>query len=140
MPKLKQIVSLPTCNLKTLDVILTNLGQFYSVPIVVPPVPCDDQTKGVPSDHSTPVAHPLSNDYQTKNVYKTRVAQPLPDSGMREFGRWVTAEDWTSVPDDVSPTMQVQKFQELIEEQMKNIFPKKSFKVTNQDKVWIKTR
>ena len=87
VPKLKQIVSLPTCNLKTLDVILTNLWQFYSVPIVVPPVPCDDQTKGVPSDHSTPVAHPLSNDYQTKNVYKTRVAQPLPDSGMREFGR-----------------------------------------------------
>ena len=33
--------------------------------------------------------------------------------------------------------MQVQKFQELIEEKMKNIFPKKSFRVTNQDKVWI---
>ena len=122
MPKLKQIVSLPTCNLKTLDVILTNLWQFYSVPIVVPPVPCDDPSKGVPSDHSTPVAHPLTNGYQTKNVYKTIVTQPLPDSGIREFGRWVTAEDWSSVPDNCSPTEQVEKFQELTIQKLNQIF------------------
>ena len=102
-----------------------------------PPVPCDDPTKGVPSDHSTPVAHPLSSDYQNKNVYKTKVAQPLPDSGIREFGRWISAEDWASVPDNISPTEQVQKLQELLTDKMNEIFPKKSFRVTQQDKAWI---
>ena len=79
LPRLKQVVSLATCNLKTLDVLLTNLWEFYAVPIVVPRVPCDDPNKGVPSDHSTPIAYPLSSDCKLKNVYTTRIARPLPD-------------------------------------------------------------
>ena len=137
VPKLKQIVTLPTCNLKTLDVILTNLWQFYSLPIVVPPVPCDDPKKGVPSDHSTPVAHPLSTDHRIKNVYQTKVSQPLPDSGIREFGRWISSEDWASVPNMASTTEQVQKLQELLDKKMSDIFPKKSFRVSQKDQPWI---
>ena len=137
IPKLKQIVTLPTCNLKTLDVILTNMWQFYSVPEVVPPVPCDDPTKGVPSDHSTPVAHPLDNYLKPKNVYKTKVAQPLPDSGIREFGQWILSEDWRAIPENASPTVQVEKLQEVLENKLNEVFPKVSFRVTEQDQPWI---
>ena len=128
---------MPTLNLKTLDVILTNLWEFYSVPIIVPPVPCDDPTKGVPSDHSTPVAHPISTNHKVKNVYKTRIARPLPDSGIEQFGRWIQAEDWSSIPDSVSTTEQVSKFQELVSEQLDEIFPTKNIRVTQQDKAFI---
>ena len=136
IPKLKQIVSLPTCNLKTLDVILTNLWQWYSVPVVVPPVPCDDPSKGVPSDHSTPVAHPLSNIHQVKNVYVTKTARPLPDSGIREFGQWIVSEDWTSVSDNEPPSEQVLKFLHIVSDKIE-IFPEVSFRVTQQDKPGI---
>ena len=137
VPKLKQIVSLPTCNLKTLDVLLTNLWEFYSVPVVVPAVPCDDPNKGVASDHSTPIAHPLSTEYNIKNVYKNKVSQPLPDSGIQEFGQWILNEDWASVPDESSPTEQVERLEELTNSKMNKIFPKVSYRVTQQDKAWI---
>ena len=114
IPKLKQIVSLPTCNLKTLDVILTNLWQWYSVPVVVPPVPCDDPSKGVPSDHSTPVAHPLSNIHQVKNVYVTKTK--------------------TSISDNVPPSNQVLKFQEIVSGKIEKILPEVTFRITQQDK------
>ena len=137
LPRLKQIVSLATCNLKTLDVLLTNLWQWYSVPVVVPPVPCDDPTKGVPSDHSTPVAYPLSNNHRVKNVYTTKTARPLPDSGIREFGQWILSEDWVSVTDNISSTEQVLKLQELLGRKMNEIFPQKIYRVTQQDKSWM---
>ena len=137
LPKLKQIVSLPTCNFKTLDVLLTNLWEWYSVPIVVPPVPCDDPTKGVPSDHSTPVAYPLSSYHKVKNTYTRKTARPLPDSGIREFGQWILSEDWATVPDNISPTEQVLKLQELLGNKLDDFFPQKSYRVTQQDKPWI---
>ena len=137
LPRLKQIVSLATCNLKTLDVLLTNLWQWYSVPVVVPPVPCDDPTKGVPSDHSTPIAYPLSNTHSVKNVYTTKTARPLPESGITEFGQWITSEEWETVSENISPTEQVSKFQKLMEDKLDNIFPKKIYRVSQQDKPWI---
>ena len=116
---------------------MTNLWQYYSVPVVVPPVQCDDPTQGVPSDHSTPIAYPLSGSHQIKNDYKDITIQTLPDSGVREFGRWITAEDWSSVPDNVSPTEQVEKFNELVAVKMNAIFPKKNIRITQKDKPWI---
>ena len=124
-------------NLKTLDVLLTNLWELYSVPVVVPAVPCDDPNKGVASDHSTPIAHPLSTEYNIKNVYKNKVSQPLPDSGIQEFGQWILNEDWASVPDDSSPTEQVERLEELTNSKMNKIFSKVSYRVTQQDKAWI---
>ena len=86
IPRLRQIVSKPTHKFKVLDVILTNLSQAYAVPIIVPPVSPDDPLHGVPSDHSVPLAYPLSSDNisQTRE-YITRVSRPLPDSGNREL-------------------------------------------------------
>ena len=56
IPRLKQIVTQYTHKNKILDVILTNMHSLYGVPVIVPPVPPDDPTCGVPSDHSTPGA------------------------------------------------------------------------------------
>ena len=61
LPRLKQLVTKATCSGKILDVLLTNLHEFYIVPVIVPPVPADNPRQGKPSDHSVPVAKPHSN-------------------------------------------------------------------------------
>ena len=61
--KMKQLVDKPTRRDKILDVIITNVPDLYKSPIIVPPVPCDDPTAGVPSDHHVPVCVPHTDRY-----------------------------------------------------------------------------
>ena len=81
-----------------LDVMLTNMHRAYAVPIIVPPVPADDPLRGSPSDHRTPVSYPLTTQNVTESrEYITKVSRPLPDSGIREFGQWISGEDWSCI-------------------------------------------
>ena len=78
IPRVRQIVSKCTHKTSILDIILTNLHKFYQIPVIVPPVSPDDPTKGVPSDHSIPLAIPLSDNLNSINrEYKTRTFRPL---------------------------------------------------------------
>ena len=61
LPRIRQIVTQNTYQDKILDIILTNLHQLYKVPIIAPPVPPDDPRTAKPSDHSIPIAIPLSD-------------------------------------------------------------------------------
>ena len=89
IPRLRQIVTKPTLKSKVLDIMLTNMHALYCVPIIAPPVDPDDPLCGVPSDHSTPIAIPLSGDtLQQVLEYITRVNRPLLESGILEFGEW----------------------------------------------------
>ena len=139
IPRLRQIVTKPTHKFKVLDVLLTNLHQAYAVPIIVPPVSPDDPLKGVPSDHSTPLAVPLSgqNLHQARE-YVTKVTRPMPDSGIREFGQWITTEDWSCIVNDANPSEQVTAFENLVQSKMDAIFPQKSVKLSpNYDKPFM---
>jgi hypothetical protein len=90
IPRLRNIVTKPTHKAKVLDIMLTNMHSLYSVPIITPPVAPDDPLCGVPSDHSTLVAIPLSSDtLQQVREYITRISRPLPESGILEFGKWL---------------------------------------------------
>ena len=74
MPRLNQILTKATCNGKILDVLLTNLHEFYSVPMIVPPVPADNPSQGKPSNNSVPLAMPhTTTGSERTNEYKTRV-------------------------------------------------------------------
>ena len=57
---LKQLVTKATCNGTVLDVLLTKLHEFYSVPEIVNPVPADNPQQGKPSEHSVPLATPMT--------------------------------------------------------------------------------
>ena len=137
LPRLKQLVTKATCNGKILDVLLTNLHEFYIVPVIVPPVPADNPRQGKPSDHSVPVAKPHSNTgVNMKNEYKTIISRPLPDSGIRMFGQWIVKEEWDCVAPG-SPSSQAKALQQLLELKLDEIFPTKSVKLSNKDKKWM---
>ena len=70
-------------------------------------------------------------------MYTTKTARPLPDSGIEEFGQWITSEEWETIPENISSTEQVLKFQKLVEDKLDNIFPKKTYRVSQQDKAWM---
>ena len=127
-----------TLGLKTLDIIITNLHQSYNNPVIVPPVEADNPSTGKPSDHSVPVATPITSPgMEIKRDFQVKVFRPLPESLLHEFGLWITTENWNSVPADKSPTTQVEAFQNLLENKVSTIFPTKTVKITAFDKPWI---
>ena len=138
LPRLKQLVSKNTCNGKVLDVLITNLHEYYSLPIIVPPVPADNPNQGKPSDHSVPLARPhTSAGVNQKNEYRTKISRPMPDSGIRKFGQWIINEDWSSVVPAGNSSLQARAMQELLETKVDEIFPTKSVKISTKDKFFI---
>ena len=136
---MRQIVTQPTHNGKILDVILTNLYEYYDTPAIVPPVPADNPMTGCPSDHSTVIASPLSvNRTWQAREYITKVFRPLPESGIREFGRWICSENWADIPVTGNPSEQVEIFQKLVTSKVDEFLPQKSLKVNPfRDKPFI---
>ena len=139
IPRLRQINGKNTCNGKVLDVLLMNIPEYYLTPEVVPPVPADDPRHGAPSDHSTVIATPVSHTEggQIINEYTIRTARPLPDSGILEFGQWVTSESWDCLDSNQSTDEQVAAMQELMTTKMDSIFPTKQVKLSLKDKPYI---
>ena len=143
IPKVRQIVTKNTHKNKILDIIITNLHQFYQVPVIVPPVQPDDPARGVPSDHSVPLAVPLSAAHHVTREYKTVTVRPLPESGIEEFNQWMTTFDWEPILTlsdtgvELSPTQQVDNLQTTLEKKLDEIFPKKTIKTSSSDKPFI---
>ena len=133
IPKLRQLVTQPTHRSKILDIILTNISPLYAVPEIVPPVSPDNPQVGVPSDHHTAVATPLAqcgeDSVKQSGGHVMRTYRPLPDSGIREFGRWFCTEEWGCLAGDVNPTEQVEELESQIGEKLEIIFPLKTVKI-----------
>ena len=74
-PSLRQTVLQTTRGFKTLDVIVTNLSNFFNEPVIIPPVMPDRPGHGVPSDHSGVIATPKTN--QSDFVKRTKVKKMI---------------------------------------------------------------
>ena len=132
------MVDLPTRNGVILDIILMSIPQLYNAPIIVPPVPCDNPSDGVPSDHYVPVCVPHTDMTRPPvRHFKTVTYRPLPESGMREFGSWITAETFSTINDDISPSSQASALETLLLSQLDKYCPKKNMRIGPQDKPWI---
>ena len=80
IPHARQIVTKPTRGDRILDVIITNIPQYYGEPDVVSPVFPDKPGCGVPSDHGVPVAVPLTHASSIPTrTYRTVKYRPLPE-------------------------------------------------------------
>ena len=71
--------------------------------------------------------------------------QPIPLSGIQEFGRWITQEKWERletnktgcVSDQLDPSEQVTELEKLLRQKIDDIFPKKEIRLRPLDKPFI---
>ena len=138
IPHLLNLQQLPTLNGKNLDIFLSNMGAFYSTPVIVAPVQPDDPARGKPGDHSVPVIYPLNTKTlkQTKE-YRLRTSRPLPESGINAFGRLIIYEEWETVQMEDDPSIQDEALQTLLTEMLDKTCPQKIVKVRTEDKPYI---
>ena len=138
IPRFQNLQLLPTLNGKNLDVFLSNMGQFYSTSVVVPPLLPDDPARGKPGDHSVPVLYPLDNHtIREKEEYRLRTTRPLPDSGVRAFGEMMINQEWEEVREDDTPTKQDEALQTLLSEMLDDACPTKTVRLRVIDKPYI---
>ena len=138
LPRVRHIVTEYTYQRKIHDIIITNLHQFYLTPIVVPPVAPDDPQRGVPSDHSVPIATPMSSNSQCQSKqYRTIQFRPLPQEGIEHFGDWLKTESWNCLNGEMPPTEQVKVMETKFVEKLEKCLPQKQLKISSHEKPWI---
>ena len=140
LPHCKQAVTLNTYKDKILDVILWNMSQYYSVPYIGPPVQPDNQATHVPSDHNNAIAVPLAGagaDVKTRE-YAVKSSRPLPASGIREMGLWLSGIQWGAVlRPEFDPDEQDQVLRAALQHKVDQVFPEKKVRISNQDVSFI---
>ena len=136
--KLKQVVDKFTRQDRILDILIMNLSRFYNSPTIAPPISPDDPTTGKDSDHSVPVCVPHTDRFNPPaRTYRYHTYRPLPDSRVRLFGQWITGEGWEGITDHMSPSEQVETFENILAEKLDQYCPEKTLKLGSQDLPWI---
>ena len=138
VPVLKQIVDKPTHNNRILDVIITDMKELYYPPFVKPPLENDDDLQGQASDHKVVILIPNSLNINNNLPEKRRICtRPLPQSGMQEFGRFITAHNWSEVLLENDLNRKTITFHKTIREKYETIFPEKILGISSLDKPWM---
>ena len=138
LPRTLQIVTKPTHNGKILDIIVTNLHQFYANPYILPPVMPDNFRTHKQSDHAYAVATPLAvSTSKVTREYTIRTVRPTPETARRGFGLWLLSESWESVYAATTPTLKVHQMRVILNEKVNQYFPVKTFKTSSQDLPYI---
>ena len=133
-PSFKQLVTLPTYRLSVLDVLITDIGQYFVVPIIRPPVQPDNPQTASPSDHRIAFAKTLpSSNLLVQRVIRSHTIHPLPDEAISRFAGWIQHEPWTFVYNGTNPTDMVDRFNFLIQLNLDTHCPTKTVRGTNLD-------
>ena len=138
--KIRQVVDLPTRKGKILDIILMSIPQYYNSPDIIPPVPCDNPEDGVPSDHWVPVCYPhTARHHPPKRRFRTVRYRPLPEDGVRKFGKWITSQNCETQYRSKRFTADEQAMwlQKLLIDKLDEVCPVQTMKVSYQDKPFI---
>ena len=133
-PSFRQIVSSPTYRQAVLDVLVTDIGQYYKEPIIRPPVQPDNPATASPSDHRIAFAetHTCSIQPVIREV-RIQTVRPLPAEALSDFASWVPHESWAFVYDGRNPTDMVERFNFLVNYNLDHYCPTKNLKTTNLD-------
>ena len=140
LPHCKQAVTKNTYKDKILDVLLWNMSQYFCVPYIAKAVDPDNILSHVPSDHDCAVAVPLAGagpEARTRE-YRVKKNRPLPESGIRDMGLWLSDIQWEAVMrPDFSPGEQDQVLRSALQHKVNEIFPEKTVRISNQDVAFI---
>ena len=137
-PNLKQLVTVPTRRNPdaTLDKIISTLQHYYVRPFTVEPIDSDDPN-GKASDHLTVIFKPIQYLDEAKRSYRTVVFRPLTDTGVQDFGRWLSSNTWSEIYNLKDAHSKAESLQKMLLSQLDISLPEKSLKICTTDKPWI---
>ena len=135
---LKQIISIPTRNSATLELLITDMHSFYHPPTTLPPLQVDEGKKGKDSDHKIVIMAPLMNDcFKIERKKKTITVRPLPHPNFEAFGQEITQHGWSEVLKSEKLDDKVTNFHHTIRTLLDKHFPEKQVKISTLDKKWM---
>ena len=86
----------------------------------------------------TVYCYTLSHLYHTqKKKVKRRVVRPLPDSGLRLFGQWITQNPWSEVSQLSDPSDKCSLFFNSVLLKLNKYLPIKEVELNDNDKEWM---
>ena len=133
-PRFRQIVTQPTYKQSVLDIIVTDIGQYYQLPCIRPAVQPDNPNLASPSDHKIVFAQVNTSSFKPiKRVAMTHIVRPLPADTIARFANWIQHESWEFVFDGANPSDMVSRFNFIINYKLDNLCPTKVIKTTNLD-------
>ena len=124
-----QVIHLPTRENNILDKIITNCSRFYSPVILMSPLGR--------SDHNCVLLIPLKCIFREKNEIKKKFVRPLPDSGLRSFGQWITCHSWNELSQISDPSEKCSLFIDTTRTELDKCLPVKEVKICKNDKPWM---
>ena len=136
---MRQVVQSPTrlSPPAMLDPILTTLSKFYQVPVCIPPLDPDPDSDGSPSDHLMVLMHPISTlNNKSARTKRSVTFRPLPESGLRLFGDWLSQHPWDNVYNDESAHNKAQTFQSDLLDALNHFLPEKTVNFSSDDQPW----
>ena len=135
---LRQAISVPTRKSATLENIITDLCTLYHPPTTLPPLQVDTGKKGKDGDHEVIIFAPMAdNNFIKPRVKKSITIRPLPESGIREFGKEITSHDWREVLSEKNIDCKVNNFHSTLRSQLNKHFPEQTVKISTLDKKWM---
>lgn len=130
--RLRQIVKVPTRKNVTLDLMLTNIHEYYCAPQTYPPF-------GL-SDHNTIVASPNVKAPRTSNK-KVVTRRDCRASRKAEMGRYLSLIDWSHLLGPLDSCEEMWKmFHEIIQIGLDMLMPEKRVEISTVDVPWMNDR
>ena len=124
---LKQIVNQPTRGNATLDLIITNLKDFYNSPHILPPI-------GL-SDHNTVLCIPMKDSLKNKTT-KVKIRQSKTSNKIA-LGRWLSNINWSNLYQTSSCDQKLEILHTTLEAGLDLFMPRKTIKRHDSDRPWI---
>ncbi|XP_033111173.1 uncharacterized protein LOC117112210 [Anneissia japonica] len=126
---LKQIVKQPTRGTNTLDLIVTNLVNYFEEPLVFAPFGF--------SDHATICWKPNPSFIGMKGSIVTKSFRPFSESNVNAFGKWITNKEWHEVTNANDVNLKLNIFERELNHAYEHFFPLRTIRVHSTDQPWI---
>ena len=135
---LKQIISVPTRNTATLEIVLTDLHTMFHPPTTLPPLQVDTDKHGKDGDHDVVVLAPVSNqDYRIERKKRTIITRPLPQSQILNFEKAIMSTNWEDIFINQTVDKKVEIFHHILRTNLDKYFPEKVTRMSNLDRDWM---
>ena len=124
-----------------LDPIITTLSNLYQEPVCTEPLEADCDKIGAPSDHRIVICKPINTvENKCSRSTKTITFRPITERGLSGMKEWLVDFDWKEVFKAETGHEKADVFQKIILDKVNFFFPRKTRKVSSDDKPWFSSK